>query len=35
MVTFLRQAFAGERIDEAYETFTVSGFKLGVAMPDR
>ncbi len=28
-VHFLRSAFAGEKIDHAYETFTVKGFKLG------
>jgi probable F420-dependent oxidoreductase len=27
---FLRQALAGERVDETYETFRVSGFRLGV-----
>ena len=34
LVTFLRKAFAGERIDEVFETFTVSGFTLGVALPE-
>jgi probable F420-dependent oxidoreductase len=28
-VHFLKSAFAGEKIDHAYETFTVKGFKLG------
>jgi probable F420-dependent oxidoreductase len=28
MVRFLRQALTGEKIDEAYDTFTVRGFKL-------
>ncbi len=28
-VRFLRAAFAGEKIDHAYETFTIKGFKLG------
>ncbi len=28
-IHFLRAAFAGEKIDHAYETFTVKGFKLG------
>jgi probable F420-dependent oxidoreductase len=28
-VRFLRSALAGEKIDHAYETFTVKGFKLG------
>lgn len=28
-VEFLKSAFAGEKIDHAYETFTVNGFKLG------
>ena len=28
-VEFLKSAFAGEKIDHAYETFTVKGFKLG------
>jgi probable F420-dependent oxidoreductase len=28
-VRFLKSAFAGEKIDQAYETFTVKGFKLG------
>ncbi len=30
MVRFLRQAFAGERVDAAFDTFTVRGFRLGV-----
>lgn len=31
-VEFLKSAFAGEKIDHAYETFTVKGFKLGRAV---
>jgi probable F420-dependent oxidoreductase len=31
-VRFLRAAFAGEKISEQYETFTVQGFRLGVAL---
>jgi probable F420-dependent oxidoreductase len=29
MVRFLRQALAGEKVDEAYSTFRVKGFRLG------
>ena len=29
-VRFLRKALSGEKVDERYETFSVSGFKLGV-----
>jgi probable F420-dependent oxidoreductase len=29
MVRFLRRAFAGEKIDETYDTFSVRGFRLG------
>jgi probable F420-dependent oxidoreductase len=31
MVRFLRAALSGERVDEAYETFAVKGFRLGRA----
>ena len=31
MIRFLRKAFAGERVDEAFDTFEVRGFRLGVA----
>lgn len=30
VVRFLRKAFAGERVDEEFETFAVRGFRLGV-----
>ncbi|WP_207386950.1 LLM class F420-dependent oxidoreductase [Frankia sp. Cppng1_Ct_nod] len=30
VVRFLRQAFAGERVDAAFDTFTVRGFRLGL-----
>jgi probable F420-dependent oxidoreductase len=30
VVRFLRKAFAGERVDEEFETFSVRGFRLGV-----
>jgi probable F420-dependent oxidoreductase len=30
VVRFLRKAFAGERVDEEFETFTIRGFRLGV-----
>jgi probable F420-dependent oxidoreductase len=30
VVRFLRKAFAGERIDEDFETFSIQGFRLGV-----
>jgi probable F420-dependent oxidoreductase len=33
IVRFLRKAFAGERVDEEFETFAVRGFRLGVAAP--
>lgn len=33
VVRFLRRAFAGERIDEAFDTFSIQGFRLGV-VPD-
>jgi probable F420-dependent oxidoreductase len=29
VVRFLRRALSGEKVDEAYETFTVKGFRLG------
>ncbi len=37
VLTFVRRALAGERIDEAFETFTVKGFRLSrpVATPPR
>jgi probable F420-dependent oxidoreductase len=33
-VSFLRTALAGEKVTEEYETFSVSGFRLGVAVPE-
>ena len=30
MVRFLRDAFAGEKIDRAYDTFEIRGFRLGI-----
>nr|WP_262320359.1 LLM class F420-dependent oxidoreductase [Acidiferrimicrobium sp. IK] len=30
VVRFLRKAFAGERVDEAFDTFEVRGFRLGI-----
>lgn len=33
LVRFLRQAFAGERVDERFDTFAVQGFRLGI-VPD-
>ncbi len=30
VVRFLRRAFAGERVDDRFETFTVHGFRLGI-----
>ena len=33
-VHFLKSAFAGEKVDHAYETFTVKGFKLGRKLPE-
>jgi probable F420-dependent oxidoreductase len=30
MVRFLRKAFAGERVDETFDTFAVRGFRLGI-----
>jgi probable F420-dependent oxidoreductase len=30
VVRFLRKAFAGERIDEDFETFSIRGFRLGI-----
>jgi probable F420-dependent oxidoreductase len=32
IVRFLRRAFAGERVDTEFDTFTVRGFRLGVAV---
>lgn len=32
VVRFLRKAFAGERVDEAFDTFSISGFRLGVTV---
>ena len=32
MVRFLRRALAGEKVDEAFETFTVKGFRSGVKL---
>jgi probable F420-dependent oxidoreductase len=32
MVRFLRKALAGEKVDEAFETFTVKGFRSGVKL---
>jgi len=34
LVRFLHKAFAGERVDEQFDTFKVSGFRLGVQMPE-
>jgi probable F420-dependent oxidoreductase len=34
VVRFLRRALAGERVTEAYETFSVRSFKLGVLPPE-
>lgn len=31
LVRFLRRAFAGERVDQAFDTFSVRGFRLGIA----
>lgn len=33
-VRFLRAAFAGEKVSEEYETFTVQGFRLGAALSE-
>lgn len=32
VVRFLRRAFAGERIDDRFDTFTIQGFRLGVKL---
>lgn len=32
IVRFLRRAFAGERIDDEFDTFTIRGFRLGLAV---
>jgi probable F420-dependent oxidoreductase len=34
MVRFLKRALSGEKVDEAYETFTVKGFRLGIVPPE-
>jgi probable F420-dependent oxidoreductase len=34
-VRFLRAALAGDKVDEAYETFTVRGFRLGIPVPEQ
>jgi probable F420-dependent oxidoreductase len=34
MVRFLRTALAGDKVTEAYETFSVRGFRLGVRPPE-
>jgi probable F420-dependent oxidoreductase len=34
MVRFLKAALAGERVDEAYDTFTVKGFRLALVPPE-
>ena len=34
LVRFLRQALAGEKVSQEYETFKVRGFKLGVVPPE-
>jgi probable F420-dependent oxidoreductase len=33
MVRFLKRALTGSKVDEAYETFTVKGFRLGIVPP--
>jgi probable F420-dependent oxidoreductase len=33
-ITFLRAALAGEKVTADYETFSVKGFRLGVAIPE-
>ncbi|MFM8237368.1 MAG: LLM class F420-dependent oxidoreductase [Actinomycetota bacterium] len=33
-IAFLRAALAGEKVDEAYETFRVRGFRLGIPVAD-
>lgn len=33
-VRFLRTAFAGEKVTEEYETFSIRGFRLGVEVPE-
>ena len=30
MVRFLRDAFTGEKVDRAYDTFEIQGFRLGI-----
>jgi probable F420-dependent oxidoreductase len=34
MVRFLKKALTGAKVDEAYETFTVNGFRLGIVPPE-
>jgi probable F420-dependent oxidoreductase len=34
-IRFLRAALQGEKVDEAYETFTVRGFRLGIKVPEQ
>jgi probable F420-dependent oxidoreductase len=34
MVRFLKQALTGEKVDAAYDTFTVKGFRLGRPLPE-
>jgi probable F420-dependent oxidoreductase len=34
VLRFLRPALAGEKVSQAYETFTVDGFRLGVVPPE-
>src|SRR6478736_8532658 len=34
-IRFLRAALQGEKVDEAYETFTVRGFRLGIPVPEQ
>ena len=34
MARFLRAAFTGEKVTEEYETFSVSGFRLGLKVPE-
>jgi probable F420-dependent oxidoreductase len=34
-IRFLRAALSGEKVTEEYETFTVNGFRLGIAVPEQ
>jgi probable F420-dependent oxidoreductase len=34
-IRFLRTALAGEKVTENYETFSVNGFRLGIAVPEQ